>query len=220
MSTTTQQKRTISNKQYQCLVCKNIETHSTNHFGDIYCSCRKCGNSGLSCIEPEAVEAAKQISTIETRLHKYSYDISDPTQQNEYKSLCKELKRKGLKLFDSINSHKWEYWQNLPKTVLVETDYVFDNQWNSTAGRVMDWAEDIYPNKKIKRGYWLELTNEHIEARNPKQYACKVVYMGQVLGEDIISAINTGEASNQLMSKYWKDEMDIWSYQDIITIIK
>lgn len=34
---------TISSKLYRCTDCGVEEHHSTNHYGDIYCKCRKCG---------------------------------------------------------------------------------------------------------------------------------------------------------------------------------
>ncbi|HEY3525880.1 MAG TPA: hypothetical protein VGK47_06770, partial [Nitrososphaeraceae archaeon] len=203
----------------QCPVCKNIESHSTNHFGGIYTDCKKCGNSGLQCIEPQAMEAREGNETIKTVLHKYKFDTSLVEEKKQYETLKTELKAKGLKLFDCINSHNREYWNNLPGEIEIETSYVFDNQWNSSAGRVFDWYEDIYDNRKIKRGYWLELTEQHVKAREPKQYECTTYYEGNVIGTDRVSAINTGEASNVLYNKYFKTGMDIWEYKNDITIV-
>lgn len=218
MNTTKRPK--ISTKQYQCLVCKNIEPHSTNHFGEIYCSCKNCGNTGLQCIDPEAIAARKDNPTIKTKLNKYRFDISQPDQNTEYKKLSKELKANGYKLHDSISGIKHNYFDLLPTEILIDTSYVFDNQWNSNAGRVFDWKEEVYPNKKIKQGYWLELTKDHAKARELKTYACTTTYMGKTIGTDTIQAINEGEASNELFNKYFKDGMGIWSYSNKITLIK
>jgi hypothetical protein len=33
----------VSVKRYQCVECKAIEQHNTNHWGEIYPRCRSCG---------------------------------------------------------------------------------------------------------------------------------------------------------------------------------
>ncbi len=220
MTSTTQQRPKISDKKYQCLVCGNVEIHSTNHFGEIYCNCKKCGNGGLECMEPEAISSRKNNPVIVTKLHKYRFDISQPEQKKEYIALKAELKAKNYKLHDSISGIKHGYFDLLPCEIKIDISYVFDNQWNSSAGRVFDWKEEIYPNNKIKQGYWLELTDEHKKAREPKTYNCITQYMGELIGNDTILAINEGEASNQAFNKYWKDGMDIWSYKNEIKLIK
>src|SRR5688572_7917283 len=210
----------ISTKKYQCLACGNVENHPTNHFGEIYCNCNKCGNIGLQCMEPEAINARKYIPIITTYLHKYSFDISKPEQKAQYNKLKIELKLKGYKLFDCISGVSWDYFNLLPNEISIETSYVFIDQWNSSVGRVHDWYEVIYPNKNIKRGYWLELTAEHAKAREPKTYNCKTTYNGVLLGEDTVKAINTGTASNVVFNKYFTDDMDIWQYNTVIELSK
>lgn len=219
MNNNTTTKSKISVKKYQCKVCKNIEEHATNHFGDIYCHCKNCKNNGLSCIEPEAIEATKLNAVIKTKLTQYRFNISNQDEKREYDKLKNELKEKGLKLFDVWDTHNRNYWENLPSEIEIDTSFVFDNQWNSSAGRVFDWYEGIYPNKKIKQGYWLELTEEHAKAREPKTYKCKTTYKGALIGSDTISAINTGEADNELFRKYFKEGMDIWEYKTDIVLI-
>jgi hypothetical protein len=51
--------------------------------------------------------------------------------------------------------------------VTLETKFLFTNQWNTAPTetsdkglRVFDWAEAIYPNKRIKEGQYLEVTKE------------------------------------------------------------
>lgn len=210
----------ISTKKYQCLVCGNVENHSTNHFGGIYCNCTKCGHCGLECIEPESIDARKNIPVIATSLHKYSFDISNPEQKARYNELKIELKLKGYKLFACISGARWDYFNLLPNEISIETSYVFKDQWNSSAGRVHDWYEEIYNNKSIKCGYWLELTEEHAKAREPKTYRCKTMYKGELIGSDTVSAINTGTASNELFNKYFTEGMDIWQYKTIIELSK
>lgn len=210
----------ISTKQYQCLVCKNIEQHSTNHFGEIYCSCKKCGNRSLQCIEPQAVKARASNPAIATKLHKYRFNIENAEEKKQWEELKRTLKNKGLKLFNAISGVSHKYFDLLPEIATIDTSYVFDNQWNTDAGRLFDWYMEIYPNNKIKQGYWLELTEGHAKAREPKTYNCITTYMGKTIGTDTIKAINEGEASNQLFNKYFREGMDIWSYSTKITPVK
>jgi len=119
------------------------------------------------------METKTMASTISTVLHYYNFDISNPDQKAEYKSLQARLKRSGLELFDSIDTgNNWNWYNEtiVPlhgQTVLLETEYLFNNQWNSApmkpgdnGMRLFDWSETIYPNKKLKRGYYLEQTPE------------------------------------------------------------
>ena len=46
-------------KQYKCTVCGAVETHGTNHWGEIYPTCKSCGckhpmeiGQTFVCIEP------------------------------------------------------------------------------------------------------------------------------------------------------------------------
>jgi len=171
-------------------------------------------------MEPEAIEARKNNVVIITKLHKFRFDISQPEQKREYQQLCKELKGKGYKLHASISGIKHVYFDLLPDEIKIDTSYVFDNQWHSNVSRVFDWKEEVYPNKHIKQGYWLKLTEEHTKARAPKEYSCKTTYKGELLGIDTVHGINEGEASNLIFNKYWKEDMDIWSYNSEITLIK
>jgi hypothetical protein len=105
---------------------------------------------------------------MKTILHYYRFDRSDP----EYKELCQMLKSFGLKKFDSISSNHHEWYRDKikpldGKEVTLETEYLFNNQWNTVEGlRVFDWAEAIYPNRSIKEGQWLEQTDEMREIRD------------------------------------------------------
>lgn len=42
-----------SRKPYRCTGCGTEENHGTNHWGDIYPHCRKCGSVTVwNCLEP------------------------------------------------------------------------------------------------------------------------------------------------------------------------
>lgn len=56
--------------------------------------------------------------------------------------------------------------------VEFDTTHIFSNQWNTTNGlRVHEWYEPIYPNKGLKKGYYLELTDEMKDLQN-KTFSC------------------------------------------------
>jgi len=115
--------------------------------------------------------------TIKTEISFYEFDISIPTERERYNKLVKTLKAKGLKVFDTYQTGDYETHKafndkikSLVKTgVELETKHIFNNQWNTSKKshdlRVMDWAEAIYPNKDLKRGYYLTLSDEIKELR-------------------------------------------------------
>mgnify|MGYP006370776307 CR=1 FL=1 len=121
--------------------------------------------------------------TIETVLHYYRFDISNPAEAEQYKALCASLKAQGLKVFDSIaqNHSKFYKEQIQPlngQPVQLETEHLFNNQWNTTpiegsknGLRVFDWSEPIYPNRKIKEGMYLDQTPEMVSIRK-ETYKC------------------------------------------------
>jgi hypothetical protein len=44
--------------------------------------------------------------------------------------------------------------------VTLETEHLFDNQWNGESLRLFNWAECVYSNRNIREGYYLEQTAE------------------------------------------------------------
>ena len=118
------------------------------------------------------------MENLKTKLHYYRFDISQLDQKKEYLKLKNLLESKGYKLFDSIGPDDYEWYKKIifllnNETIELETNYIFNNQWNTTpilnisehGIRVMDWAEAIYPNRKIKEGYYLEMTSEMTNIR-------------------------------------------------------
>ena len=115
--------------------------------------------------------------TIKTVLHYYYFDISQPDQAEQYKTLCQSLEAQGLKVFGSIAQNHSEFYKKQIRPlngqpVLLETEHLFNNQWNTaptegskTGLRVFDWSEPIYPNNKIKEGMYLDQTPEMISIR-------------------------------------------------------
>jgi hypothetical protein len=121
---------------------------------------------------------------MKTILHAYNYDLSKPEDATAYAALCEQLKGwpHQMKSHDGgKSSYYFGLGQQLDgKTIELETDFLFNNQWNSAPGtagsdkgwRLFDWAEDAIfssysgaENLKSRRGYWLEQTAEMREIR-------------------------------------------------------
>jgi hypothetical protein len=115
-------------------------------------------------------------------LHVFDFNISNSEEKAAYLALVESLKAKGLKCFEShgAGSH---YIPQLAGPVTLETDFLFDNQWNTegrdgkNGHRVFDWAMDYKPNNNpnLKRGHWLEQTEEMRTARANR---CKCGFCG------------------------------------------
>lgn len=109
---------------------------------------------------------------LETTIHHYDFNTDKPKEKKAYEALCKKLKKKGLKCFASIGSRDSDYYRNIIKPlnntiISLDLSHIFNNQWNTyptdtseTGLRVFDWAEAIWPNKRIKTGQWLEQTKQ------------------------------------------------------------
>ncbi len=156
----------IESRPYYCPVCGNKETHSTNHIGEIYTHCKACGNSPLYC--ELAAEEYTQPPDKTAILHVYKFNLE--TQRDEYKALCQRLSEMGYARAEALDpgygrpaGHKFLFamgaWdQHDGETVRIYRPEQFQDQYVSNLGRVHTWYETIYPNAKIKHGYWLEFT--------------------------------------------------------------
>lgn len=114
---------------------------------------------------------------IKTTIHTYRHDVSTIEGAAEYKALCEKLKAAGLTPMVSWGGEgHYDFARAIDgRTVALETEHLFDNQWNTApiAGisdsglRVFDWAEDYPINfpKNIKRGHYLAQTDDMREVR-------------------------------------------------------
>jgi hypothetical protein len=118
------------------------------------------------------------MTTIKTKVKYYRFDISNEEEKKQYKALSQKLNKLGLTLFDSISlsdyTTKTSFFNKIKELenkgfIELETEFIFNNQWNTTEEsfnlRVFDWAEEIYPNRKIKEGYYLEVNKEMTDIR-------------------------------------------------------
>ena len=127
----------------------------------------------------EAFDAHDE-SLITTKLSAYRFDISDPQQAEAYRKEIKELDYSGVALskigYIPNNNVQKNYFEMIfalkDKNIVLDTKYVFNNQWNAQSQedgvnglRIMDWSEICYPNENIKKGYYLEQTDSMKEIR-------------------------------------------------------
>lgn len=110
------------------------------------------------------------MKTIKTIIHEYSFWLDYAKEKVAYEELCKKLTSMGLKCFESYGSGSHYDIRLDGREIELETIHLFSNQWNTapikeiseTGLRVFDWAQDYFSTgqKKLKRGHWLEQTEE------------------------------------------------------------
>ena len=109
---------------------------------------------------------------LETQLVTYRFNISNEDESRQYRDLVESLKAQGLRCFNvlAVPSETRKPCESGP--VHLATNYLFENQWNTTASsptnpdfRVFDWYEGIVPNRDIKAGHYLVVTDEMREIR-------------------------------------------------------
>ena len=122
---------------------------------------------------------------IKTKLHFYSIFTDRQDGEKAYEEVKSELAKIPFDSWDiSVSTGLWvdhkvvKFLKNLMESlgihfepgehvktveVTLETDNLFDNQWNSAEGfRLFNKAKYTYANPKYKCGYWLEQTPEMV----------------------------------------------------------
>lgn len=117
----------------------------------------------------------KNAPTLKTEVVSYYYNLDDKEQRENYSGLCKHLTEQGYKLTAGIGTYKPDNTSpdnTSSGEVHLDCSHLFDNQWNATddspsnAGhRLFDWHESIAPNRKIKSGHYLIVTDEMKDIR-------------------------------------------------------
>ena len=117
------------------------------------------------------------MKNLKTKIFTYNFDMSEKDEAEQYKRLCEKMKAAGIKCFETHGggSHYLGLYFN-GMIIELETKHIFDNQWNTApilgktdkGLRVFDWAQDYICNgrKTIKRGHYLEITQEMREIRS------------------------------------------------------
>ena len=118
------------------------------------------------------------MTTIQTTLHHYRFDLTDAAQAAAYDNLLDTtLTKIGFPVWAidcrfNLAEHAKTTDNFLAtiksangKVIELETDHLFPNQWNAKEPslRLFNWAEYRWPNAHIKEGYWLEQTPEMAE---------------------------------------------------------
>lgn len=100
----------------------------------------------------------------------YSFDLSCAGGRKAYAELQAELAGLGLRCFEVLAEPLAT--RKVPELVHLEAEHLFERQANTAEGvRVFDWYQGVYPNAKIKEGYWLEIPEAFSELRN-LTYGC------------------------------------------------
>lgn len=103
---------------------------------------------------------------LKTTLHAYYFDTAKPEDLKTWKELRARLIKTNGECFETWGSGS-HYRPDLDGPVNLEDGHLFENQWNTESHRVFDWAQDhpIDFRKAIKRGHYLDITDEMREAR-------------------------------------------------------
>ena len=158
----------------------------------------------------------------------YSFNLSNSAEAAMYDELKKEIRITGVKKFEHytpINGRPKEKIFDTLKGVSeaipihLKLDNIFSNQWNEeTYGRIFDWCEYTYENKKIVRGHFLDFEISVLDTRCVK----KCGYCGEVKTKENSSEwfedyhLNCGirylSEDNLFLTRasyIWKDKNDI-----------
>ena len=106
---------------------------------------------------------------MKVKLNRYHFDLSNKDESAKYSALVDELTARGLKCFSVLACQHEGFPPEGYHT--IETDFVFDNQYNTDKFRIFDWTEVIYDNRGVKDGYYLTETEE-LEAFKTQHYVC------------------------------------------------
>lgn len=139
----------VAVRDYVCPVCGNEEEHSTNHEGEIYCNCKKCGNMGLY-FKQDSRQFVPMFS-----LTYYRLDVGNPQEEAEYKEIVKKMDSKCFNVLVNPRSTFLDHLKN-KKVISVHEPKTFDDQFITDSGRLHKWFEAVYPNRDIKEGYFLQ----------------------------------------------------------------
>lgn len=137
---------------------------------------------------------------MKTKLHSYSFDISNPVENVAYYRLRLTMEEQSRQAkpkefletgssgnaFDHLLLLETPTQNHSVYEVELDPKHLFNDQWNTAARdghngyRVFDWVQYISPlDHDLKRGHWLEVTDEMADARQ-NTLACG--YCGTLYG--------------------------------------
>lgn len=147
----------VESRLYYCPTCNHQEYHQTNHDGEIYCDCKKCGNCPLYCTEFDY----NSLPHIEATIKFYLFNLEKEEEKEQYDRLANELKDKRYKKFSTLTT--FNAVEAMKKhdnnSIKLYNPNQFPGQYVSSIGRVHNWQEFIYPNNRVKEGYYIVHTS-------------------------------------------------------------
>jgi hypothetical protein len=162
----------ISVKEYECPYCLNTSKHSTNHYLEIYTTCKICGGGVQYCIEPEAV---KKEPIGFCSLTFYSFNLKLEEDCREYEALNTLLTGVGYNNFDTVEPKSFNSILALKERVESEgIDSIpiynilggdLNPQFVTSHGRLHLWREVIqhYAGKKTNKLHGYYITRLRVE---------------------------------------------------------
>lgn len=153
-------------KLCKCPVCETEYMNGLNHEGSFWVECKNCHFWGQQiCVTPAALAYIEQCPKIVTQLTGYYLDISKAEDARFYKQILKSLE--GRPKFEVTGPEPWrknmirKFREENRNSVTLMANFAPGGQWNTVEGyRIHDWHEHIFPNKKIKEGYFLNISQE------------------------------------------------------------
>lgn len=143
----------LQDRLYYCPVCGAERMINTNHDYETYSGCNVCKNTVMYCSEGD-----NTFNDGSAVIRFYWFDISKEADRYQYEDLFIRLGHAGYKVFDNYNTFQAFEAQRKHdgETIGLRDIDQFDNQIVSSIGRVFYWFENIWDNKDIKSGYYLE----------------------------------------------------------------
>lgn len=152
-------------KRYYCPTCGYETSVETNHFGEIYSGCKRCGSIQLYCKEYEGIAALNSREQIIVKLEFYRFNIGIDREWEKYKKLTSKLEsNKTVQFAYTISLHKRikELKKSAERGVVLYDPMQFKDQFVSNIGRIYSWEEMEYDNKLIKEGYFINFLGNEI----------------------------------------------------------
>jgi len=158
-------------------------------------------------------ETEQKNKTIKAKIYFYRYDIS---KKDEKKAYLKEMEiAKELSKWDKPNTlhhinFTWEsnkaFMDKLKKNkyIHIETEHLFSNQFNTKEGfRLWNWRENIFLNKDIKEGYYIDMPKEYFNLLE-NTFSCG--YCGKQYSKEEKLKKDLSFCNSCLGSEYLKEE--------------